>query len=509
MQEQILQQYLNQQINNCVVFFQKTQKEFNREVLHKARLSVKKLKAIAKFLNYYLPPKQKIILKSLLKEVKELYRAGGSVRDLQVLELVIASYQEKNKESYSELIEKIEQLKKQNYQKFELSITKINLDKIQNAQHQLYKLLDPINPNEILKHQKLFIVDLIASIKEAFNDLKTEETVHDIRKNLKSTNYMLGLLKKQLCPNEKEKNTMKKLKQIGEEIGIWHDRVVLKDFINQSKFKKTDKYIQLKNQLKNQNKEFLIQLPEKLNNEFNVILPLLKKTPPENKLEIESKLSFSNQTAPEIKKFFTKTTKFLDYKLKNEQKIQLSDTYYDTDNFLLLDKKCSLRLRKKESQFLITFKQSLKVNKQIGLFTRNEFEKEPTLKNLLKVATLLKPLVTPDNEITEEVYLKQGINGIFSVFDIYEKFTNKNNRTTKDIYYNKKKIAELIFDEVTCIIDDQTMNYCEIEIEFTEKTQKHAKKIVEYLKNQFPEKLETIEKSKYRKGVDFFKKMFY
>lgn len=231
MLKQILTDYYKTQRDNFESYLKQVHQDENVETIHQMRLSIKRMRSLFSYL-WHLHPEKKYGKKSL-KELKELFKLTGVIRDIQVHLELVHSYEKRFAISFDEYIaffKKLENEKTHQLLKMARSFsteplvklektTKIIVEKCKEntLQEDAIKLLD--NKFEIIRH-----LNEIPANKE--------KNLHKIRRYLKEARYLLSIFNGYIPESRNIKISLSRLKQIEQTLGKWHDQVNALVFIN-------------------------------------------------------------------------------------------------------------------------------------------------------------------------------------------------------------------------------------------------------------------------------------
>jgi len=155
----------------------------------------------------------------------------------------------------------------------------------------------------------------------------------------------------------------------------------------------------------------------------------------------------------------------LEYDLKPRSPQQIHDTYYDTKNGAMRNKQITLRLRKMNDILLLTVKSNPRIVSGRAS-RRREVELPWSLQSLVQVARYIKMNV-PIVESSQ--FSRLTPSKIFEAMGLYALQERWTRRKTRDIIAHDKSrplpFAELAIDEVTFLLERNSVRFFEIEIE--------------------------------------------
>lgn len=189
----------------------KSPNTFEDEDFHKLRVEIKKLKAVAGFIEL---ADKNFSKRGLLKPFSKIYKQAGKIRELQLQQTFLQKQNDFSIDNYlQELLKKTEKEKK----KFAALLTKQSPKKIKKPIKKIENFLKRTNENDAIRFTNNEKRKIVSHIKEL--PLK-KENAHKLRKILKEDFY-----------NRKRTNwPSRKIKQEDDFLqllGNWHDTVVL------------------------------------------------------------------------------------------------------------------------------------------------------------------------------------------------------------------------------------------------------------------------------------------
>lgn len=182
--------------------------EHNDEHLHTLRVSIKKIRAVMRVLYQNHQHSKKA-----LKQLKVLFREAGAVREMQLNANMLEKYGLKRYKAYFKLKH---QIKKSSEHLIQNCATYKTI-----AKQSLKQLQKETAPISIHKLQKRILKEETILIKLINKNVHTSNQLHEIRKQLKTLQYVFKFLPEQ----QKLLFTLqfKDVSPLQERIGHWHD----------------------------------------------------------------------------------------------------------------------------------------------------------------------------------------------------------------------------------------------------------------------------------------------
>ncbi|SFM61144.1 CYTH domain-containing protein [Methanolobus profundi] len=145
------------------------------------------------------------------------------------------------------------------------------------------------------------------------------------------------------------------------------------------------------------------------------------------------------------------------------------DTYLDTVDMAIYGAGFSFRCREKKDKVVYTLKSLKGSGSLIHMREETEFSMSEKL-----------PVREWDNCI-----LRKRVLGFIGSGELYPLFTVEHQRTDLQIYSGEKHIAELSFDDVSIVCDDNKKSYLELEVELMgEGTEADIHRIAEFFRDE-------------------------
>jgi len=224
-----LETYINEQFDTLKPQFSGKKKKFTNVVILDLRLSLKKLSAVALLMEMLLP--EKVKAEKLMGSLFPIYKKMGQLRDIQVIKSSLLNYGE-SMDLYFDRIHHLIDQKEKSYE-FEVfdSMNDFHLKGKKKFLKKVNQIQNTLDKTDIVEIANENMQQLISSITRKLLSFKiSEENYHNIRRSIKTIGYIIKLLAKDVEKNDlmiKSKWT----KPIAQELGEWHDKVILRDFI--------------------------------------------------------------------------------------------------------------------------------------------------------------------------------------------------------------------------------------------------------------------------------------
>jgi len=199
-------------------YLKNVQEEYDEEVVHNLRITVKKIKASFFFFQFCF---HGFDAKKGYQNYKEVFQRLGTIRDLQIQQKKFTDWSREyniNFTPYINYIKNEENLHKYN---FSFYFKKIPLNNFRKISHRLNNKL---SEHELNEKAVAYLEHIIGNIRSFdISSFHTYEEIHNLRKQFKELQYNLSMLETCLFSRKMYKSILTKLKTLTEELGNWHD----------------------------------------------------------------------------------------------------------------------------------------------------------------------------------------------------------------------------------------------------------------------------------------------
>jgi len=196
--------------------------------LHDLRVSIKRISALLKMLNYR--KVSNFRLKKCHPSLNFIFKTAAPVRDFQVLEELIIAYQTYPDLKNDAFTISTEILKIQAIKDFFFYTKKFNYFEIIRIFRIIENYLNQINEEELYNQMSNFRMNHFKLLIEFSNSESKKYNLHKARKVIKEICYLMEMSK---IESDNDKDRFQVYKEAGRCLGDWHDRLVLQEFLNQ------------------------------------------------------------------------------------------------------------------------------------------------------------------------------------------------------------------------------------------------------------------------------------
>ncbi len=190
--------------------------------IHRLRVSIKKIRALIRFLDAVEPRKARSLHRYFFKT---LFRKAGALREIQMNKLLLERFKQKRSAFSSYELFLINEKKRADFV-FLKTLLDFDLQKVKDHKNQFKKALSSLKKNKIRKNVNAFLAKRIRKVKKILGGPQYQDGLHLIRKHLKVLEAVLALS----CEITKEAELKKLLvpvRQINIRLGKLHDKQIL------------------------------------------------------------------------------------------------------------------------------------------------------------------------------------------------------------------------------------------------------------------------------------------
>ncbi len=252
--------------------FNRVLEGFNADAIHKMRTSTKRLRALFQLIQVLSGNKFKA--KKQLKKVRGLFKYVGRIREIQIEQMLVWSYEEKLDSNYSDYVEYL--LKRENreivvFQKF-LSTQKkkdILLD-----DEKIINSIESLNQVKLVKRAEKYLARQIARLSEIITQRPNNKRIHEVRTTLKQLYYLHDILTGILGRTKILSVTKTRLREIEQYLGNWHDLVNSPKYMNAwfrtKGVDRSEKYLAMKKQIQQDSNSMRMEITRNIYPEFRL-----------------------------------------------------------------------------------------------------------------------------------------------------------------------------------------------------------------------------------------------
>lgn len=224
---------------------------FDVEAIHKMRTSTKRLRALFILLEFMTEKKFKA--RKQLKKIRFLFKFTGRVRELQIEQQLILSYQIQLGESFDEYLEYLKIREHREISRFLEHLPKLSSrSKILNDKKAL-AAFDLIDQGGSGKKAMEFVNAKQKTINRIISKPISNSRIHSIRTHMKQLYYLFDILTDLTSTTGILGMTNMKMREVEQYLGEWHDLVnspvYMNAFLKTKNFDGNKKYQVLKKEI--------------------------------------------------------------------------------------------------------------------------------------------------------------------------------------------------------------------------------------------------------------------
>ncbi len=217
------------------------------EDVHEMRTSIKRLRALLQLVEFL--SDSQFSTKKYLKRERKLFKSVGTLREIQVEEMLVYYYEEKLGLDFSEYSEYLFEKEHREIGKLKRNFGKIKGDSVFNDTN-LTEALRSIDIETVQERTQAFVKRKSNTLLKINQKAKITERVHKNRTILKQIYYLYDIIVELSGWHIFLGMTKEEIREKEQQIGEWHDRVnslyFLELFFMKYHFKPPEKYQQLK-----------------------------------------------------------------------------------------------------------------------------------------------------------------------------------------------------------------------------------------------------------------------
>jgi CHAD domain-containing protein len=217
------------------------------EDIHEMRTSIKRLRALFQLVEFL--SDDKFSTKKYLKRGRRLFKSVGTLREIQVEEMLVYKYEEKLSRNFNEYSEYLFEKEHREIETLKKSFGEIKGDRIFNDE-DFFSAIKEIDKDSVEEKTQAFIKRKSNTLLKMNRKGKITKRVHKNRTILKQFYYLYDILTTLSDWHILLGMTRDEIREREQQIGEWHDRVnslhYLKLFFTTYNYKPPEKYFNLK-----------------------------------------------------------------------------------------------------------------------------------------------------------------------------------------------------------------------------------------------------------------------
>lgn len=213
--------YLTGHFDHFIQNLEKARTDFDGEAIHQFRVSVKRIRSIFRAINKIFPGNA--LPDELLQPLREIFKAGGPVRDDQV-QLDLVEYLEKNHPAEFPLIKDHYHRRIQHsIEEFRTRSMYLERDKFESFPEGIRQAMAQLEENELHSRLYAWMDQSLEKLKQRRLRATDPFKLHRFRTRFKEMSYMAELIYGSKMEPNIDKETYQKLKNFAQHLGDWHD----------------------------------------------------------------------------------------------------------------------------------------------------------------------------------------------------------------------------------------------------------------------------------------------
>jgi len=235
-------QFLETQLEVFKGYFIVTRAIQDEEAIHQMRVAIKRIRSIRKL-------KKHINFPSLLSvdqysEIKALFALSGQMRDLHVQQKLLKKISKELEIEFTDFTNYLIELETQLSQQLQQSLQSFNLEQLDELGDGSVLPDLPKDNIDLEKESFSFLSNKLEKINHLIQTIYQDEFVHDLRKQVKQLFFILNFFSTYFPEREIGSYDTKELKGVGEKLGAWNDREVIKSSVEEFIVSREDNYLE-------------------------------------------------------------------------------------------------------------------------------------------------------------------------------------------------------------------------------------------------------------------------
>jgi CHAD domain-containing protein len=221
----MLKKYTKELLKPLPELLELAQKDFDEKAIHKIRVTIKKIRALASFLKFANPG---LPLNQDLREVKSFFLVAGHLRDIQVQKQLQGKLNLTKRKELKTFFRKQEKQELKAKENLKNQLESFGKKEVYSLKEKLLRHIEELDPSALEELVRDYLHTLEYAIRADLARPSGKIPFHDIRKKVKKILYTLRMFKA-IAPDtslrgEKELAAFEKLQSA---LGNWQDRNVL------------------------------------------------------------------------------------------------------------------------------------------------------------------------------------------------------------------------------------------------------------------------------------------
>ena len=193
--------------------------------IHQSRVDLKKVFALLSLFD--LLNAKEFKYKEAAGIFRKIYKLSGEIREYQVNICYLEGLKEDHP-GLENLIQYFDKNRKKSIRTLISEVSGFNKKKFNRVRKEIRQWLSGIDDEIIVGTAVLFLNQRSVMMEKLADKQEGEETIHQIRKELKKIIAIYTLLD-QISPVEERQKMFRELGRFESEIGVWHDKIILLD----------------------------------------------------------------------------------------------------------------------------------------------------------------------------------------------------------------------------------------------------------------------------------------
>ncbi|MCB0804257.1 MAG: CHAD domain-containing protein [Bacteroidales bacterium] len=197
--------------------------QFDQEAIHKMRTTTKRLRALFLLIGFL--TEEKFKPKNQLKKIRSLFKLAGKIRELQIEQGLVQTYNSENNKESGAYTEYLRTREYREISRFLKHLPEIAKRKRILKDNKILAAIESIDEKTVHAQCRLFIRNKLNEANEIIHKPKSNHRIHSVRTIVKQLYYLAEIESfKPLFEKESGKDP-EKFRETEQLIGNWHDLV--------------------------------------------------------------------------------------------------------------------------------------------------------------------------------------------------------------------------------------------------------------------------------------------
>lgn len=217
----IVSDYLVHHFSLFASNLEKSKTDPDQDAIHQYRVSVKRIRAIFRAVNKLYP--ENILPNELLEPLREIFKAGGPIRDEQVQLDIVRKMEVVNSTSFPLITQHFENKIKHNFEEYRVRSKFFDEIFPEDFTVTVVNCLSDLEDNGLHAKLSSWMLHSLEKLNERKHKIDNPKKLHRFRTRLKQLFYVVEMIYYSNLQPAIDDKTFEDLKAFGQQLGDWHD----------------------------------------------------------------------------------------------------------------------------------------------------------------------------------------------------------------------------------------------------------------------------------------------